>query len=190
MTWTARRTWRNVAGLAGCLALAWFSIVRDTRVPLLGLVDLGFHELGHLVTAVFPDVVTAAMGSVTQVAVPLGLALYFGLVRPDAVGSALCLAWAGTSARDAAVYIADAPFQHLELIGGEHDWAFVLGPEHLDALEAAGAIAAVVRVGGTLLALAGIAWCVAGIVRDLPSDAPGPVPPRLPSLGFGGRGGT
>jgi hypothetical protein len=185
------RTAGSVAGIAGCLLLGWFSVVRDVRVPLLGLVDLGFHELGHLLTYPFPDVVTAAMGSIAQVAVPLGLAAYFGVLRGDGVGAAVCLGWAGTSARDAAVYVADAPFQRLELIGGEHDWAFVLGPEHLDALDAAGTIASVIRVAGTLLLLAGIAWCLWNLVHTLPRPARRPSPrPVLPDLGFGGRGGV
>ena len=168
--------------------LGWFSIVRAVRVPLLGLVDLGFHELGHLLTYPLPDVVTAAMGSVTQVAVPLGLAAYFAFVRPDALGTALCLAWAGTSARDVAVYVADAPFQRLPLIGGEHDWAFVLGRLH--ALDAAGTIAAAIRIAGTILVAAGLARCVWGLVRDRQRRTPEPSRPALPSLGFGGRGGT
>ena len=114
-TWA--NTWRYVAGAGVCFLLGFFAFVRDTRVPLLGLVDLGFHELGHLVTYVLPDVVTAAMGSVTQVLVPAGLAAYFLFVRRDLLGGGLCLAWAATSAQDASVYIADAPFQRLRLIG-------------------------------------------------------------------------
>lgn len=187
------RAWRFVGGIAGCLLLAWFSIVRDVRVPLLGLVDLGFHELGHLLTYPLPDVVTAAMGSITQVGVPLGLAAYFAFARRDAVGAGLCIAWAGTSARDAAVYVADAPFERLQLIGGDHDWAFVLGPAHLDALDAAGTIASVIRVGGTALVLAGVLCCASGLLRLLPErtpHVPQPVRPKLPDLGFGGRGGT
>lgn len=186
------RAWRHAAGIAGCLVLVWFSAVRDVRVPLLGLVDLGFHELGHLVTYVLPDVVTAAMGSIAQVAVPLGLAAYFATVRRDLVGGGLCLAWAGSSARDAAVYIADAPFERLQLIGGEHDWAFVLGSEHLDALDAAGTIASVVRIGGAFLLLAGVVTCAWGLVPNLPSlrirgTARSPHP-SVPNLGFGRRG--
>lgn len=183
------RAWRHAAGIAGCLLLAWFSVVRDVRVPLLGLVDLGFHELGHLLTYVLPDVMTAAMGSIAQVAVPLALAAYFALVRRDLVGGGLCLAWAGSSARDAAVYIADAPFERLELIGGEHDWAFVLGPEHLDALDAAGTIASVVRIGGALFLVAGIVTCAWGLLPGLPSltiRRPARSPqPSVPNLGFG-----
>lgn len=187
------RPWRFVAGVAGCLVLAWFSVLRDVRVPLLGLVDLGFHELGHLVTYPFPDVVTASMGSITQVAVPLGLAAYFAVLRGDLVGGGVCLAWAGTAARDAAVYVADAPYERLELIGGEHDWAFVLGPEHLDVLGAAETIGAVIRVGGTVLVVCGIACCAWGIVRAIPRGRRLARPaPRtsLPDLGFGGRGGS
>jgi hypothetical protein len=76
--------WRYAAGCLVSLLFGWFAFVRGTGVPLLGLVDLGFHELGHLLTYLFPDVVTAIMGSVVQAAVPLGLALLFA-------GFAVCL---------------------------------------------------------------------------------------------------
>ncbi|MGZ5352797.1 MAG: hypothetical protein ACXWYN_07270 [Actinomycetota bacterium] len=187
MTAIRPRPWRHVAGIGACLVLAWFSVLRDVRVPLLGLVDLGFHELGHLLMYPLPDVVTAAMGSIVQVFVPLALVAYFTVLHRDALAAALCLAWAGTSARDAAVYIADAPFERLELIGGDHDWAFVLGPGHLDALDAAGTIASVVRVGGTLLIVAGLVVCLRGLAGMLPERTQRPVRPPEPDLGFGGR---
>ena len=162
-----RATWsdlgRSIAGVAACLVLGWFAFVRGVRVPLLGLVDLGFHELGHLLTYWLPDVVTAAMGSITQVLVPVGLAVYFG-VRRDLLGAGLCLAWAGTSAQNASVYIADAPYQALLLLGGEHDWAFVLGPEHLNRLRDAHVIAGFVKGTGLVLLLAGTALCAWGAV--------------------------
>jgi hypothetical protein len=182
--------WRAAAGVAVCLLFAWFSIARDVRVPLLGPVDLGFHELGHLLTYPFPDVVTAAMGSIAQIAVPLGLASYFLIARDDLVGGGTCLAWAGTAARDVAVYVADAPVERLELIGGEHDWAFLLGPGHLDALDAAATIAAVVRVTGTILVVGGIACCAWELFRAMPRrETPGSRV-SVPDLGFGGRGGS
>jgi len=188
MTTTRSVALRCAAGAAGCLLLAWLSVARGVRVPLLGLVDLGFHELGHLLTYPLPDVVTASMGSIAQVAVPLGLAAYFALVRRDLVAGGLCLAWAGTSARDVAVYVADAPYQRLELIGGEHDWAFVLGPGHLDALDAAGTVATVIRVAAALFLLAGVALCLWDLVRE--PGTPARQEPNLPAFGFGGRGGT
>lgn len=140
-------------------------------MPLLGLVDLGFHELGHLLTYPFPDVVTAMMGSVTQVAVPLGVALYFLLVRRDRLGGGLCLAWAATSAQNASVYIADAPTQALPLLGdGIHDWAFVLGRWH--AIDKAGGIAAGVKGFGLAMLFAGFALCVWSLLEEpAPEDA-------------------
>jgi hypothetical protein len=169
-TW--RNTWRWLAGLAGCGALGWWVFVRGTYVPFLSLVDLGFHELGHLLTYWLPSVVTAMMGSINQVLVPLGLAGYFLWIRRDRLGGALCLAWAGTSAQAASVYIADAPYQRLPLIGGEHDWAYVLGPEHFDMLNRAGLIASCVKGFGLVLWLAGTALCVAGLLGFVSDPVP------------------
>jgi hypothetical protein len=139
-------------------------------VLLLGLVDLGFHELGHLVFAWAPQLVMFAMGSGTQLLVPIGLAAYFLVVRRDLAGGGLCLAWAATSAYDVAVYVADAPYERLALIGGEHDWAFVLG--QLNLIDRAGAIAAGLKTLGVLLLLAAIGCCVVGWMRS--RDAVGP----------------
>jgi hypothetical protein len=125
-----RRERGHAAAVAGavawCLLLGWVSYGRGAPVPLLSLVDLGFHELGHLVTYVFADTITAVMGSVAQVAVPLGLASYFAWIRSDRIATSVCLTWAATSARNVSEYIRDAPYERLDLIGGDHDWAFLL----------------------------------------------------------------
>ena len=148
--------------MVACAVIGYFPYVQQRRVPLLGGVDLGFHELGHMLTYMFPDVITAIMGSVFQVLIPLGLAAYFGLRRRDLLAAGLCLAWAGASAADVSVYIADGPFQRLPLIGGSHDWAFLLGPAAFDSMDGAAAIAGAVKVLGGLLVLAGIALCFRG----------------------------
>jgi hypothetical protein len=106
------------------------------------------------------------MGSINQCAVPAGLAAYFWFSRRDGIGACACLAWAATSFQDASVYIADAPFQRLQLIGGEHDWAFVLGPQHLDKLQDAHAIATTVRTVGLVLLLFAIAIAVRELVAS------------------------
>ena len=127
-----------VAGaVAWCAVLGWIAFVSGHSIPLLSLVDLGFHELGHLLTYPFADRVTAVMGSVAQVGVPFGLAVYFQWIRNDRIATSVCLTWAATAARDVSVYIRDAPHQQLELIGGEHDWAFLLANE-LDRAESLG----------------------------------------------------
>jgi hypothetical protein len=108
---------------------------------------------------------TASAPSVAHVAVPIGIAAYFWFGRRDRLVAGLCLAWAGTSTRDGAVYIADAPYERLRLISGEHDWGFVLGPSHLNLLDAAGVIAAVVTVFAVVLVVAGVAACASRLVR-------------------------
>ena len=134
--------------------------MRDDSVPVLSLIDLAFHEFGHFATYVFSEPVTAIMGSVAQVAFPLAIAGYFAFRMRDWLAAALCLAWAGTSAQNVSVYIADAPYEELELLGGEHDWAYLLGPEVWDRLDDAESIAGTVDTLGILLLLAGIVICV------------------------------
>lgn len=165
-----RRTllWRGGAGLAACLLLGWVGVVRRGPVPVLWLVDLGFHELGHLLAAPLPTMVTAMAGSFVQVLVPVGLAAYFVLRQRDLVAMGLCLAWAGTSAQNVAVYIADAPYQLLDLIGGEHDWAYILAM--MGELDSAAAFAAGVRAAAFLLVGVGIAACVWALLRRPPAE--------------------
>ncbi len=154
-----RAHWRFGLVLTVCAVFGWYAFVQETRVPLLGMADLGFHELGHLLTYPFPDLVTAMMGSGTQILVPLGLAAYFFFKQADPPAGMIMLAWAATSMQDASVYIADAPYQYLPLIGGHHDWAFVLG--RLDLMGSADTIAAVVKNTGLLLLVATMGAAVA-----------------------------
>lgn len=167
--------WRDVGGAIACAALGLIAFAGDRRVPLLGWIDLAIHEFGHVATYVLPDLVTAMMGSIAQVAVPLLIAAYF-LWRRELVSGMLCLAWAGTSARDASVYIADAPYERLELIGGMHDWAFALGPEGFGALDRAAAVASVVHGAGLVLIVAAVCGCLARpvvLARPEPWGRPG-----------------
>ncbi len=158
VTWTWDDLGRYLAGIAGCLALGFFAFVAGDRVPLLAMFDLGIHELGHLLAMPLPQFVTILAGSALQVAVPAGLSAYFFSVRGDTVAAAVTLAWAGTSAKDVAVYAADAPYQALPLIypNAIHDWAWLLGPQGLDAMGSAGAIAATIAGAGALAVVAAI----------------------------------
>ncbi len=158
ISWTWDDLGRYLAGIAGCLALGYFAFVAGDRVPLLAMFDLGIHELGHLLAMALPQFVTILAGSALQVAVPLGLSTYFFWGRRDPVAGAVTLAWAGTSARDVAVYVADAPYRALPLLypNSIHDWAWLLGPRQLDALGSAGHIAATITVAGALAVAAAI----------------------------------
>jgi hypothetical protein len=163
----SRRQWRSAASLgaaAACLAAGVWVLAGGQRAFLISYVDLGFHELGHLLLAWAPGLIPPLAGSVFQVAVPIGLALYFGL-RREGYASALMLAWASTSAANVAVYVADAPTQALSLLGnGRHDWAWVFG--QLGHMDWAAPFSAGVRWFGVALALAGL------IIAVLPLIAP------------------
>jgi hypothetical protein len=87
----------------------------------------------------------------------------FWLGVKDRMAAGLCLAWAGSSAQQVAVYVADAPYQRLPLIGGEHDWAFILG--RLGLLDRAEGVATAVRGLGLILVLAGMSACLWGLAR-------------------------
>jgi hypothetical protein len=39
-----------VTGLVACALIGWVALIRGRSVPVLALLNLGFHELGHLVT--------------------------------------------------------------------------------------------------------------------------------------------
>lgn len=142
---------RPGAAMVAVAVLAWFPVVVGGRVPLLGYFDLGMHELGHLLTIPLPQPLNAAAGSFTQLAVPLVLAGYFWLSRGERLSAAVCIAWCGANLYDVAVYVADAPYQRLPLLGGDnvyHDWAYLLGPEVVNATSWANELAMTFRVLG------------------------------------------
>jgi hypothetical protein len=141
--------------------LWWIGFEEGHRIPGVTYVNLGIHELGHLLTYSFSDVVTALMGSVAQVGVPLALAGYFLIFRGDWVGAGVCLAWGATSALEVAIYVADAPTRELELIGSTHDWALILGPDGYSALDRAQPLADAIREGASIAIFTGFALCVA-----------------------------
>lgn len=152
---TSRPHWQHL--LAGCVSIAMLLVafVGGRRVPLLGYADLGFHELGHLLTVPFGTTISFLMGSGTQVLVPLGLAGYFWFKRRDMLAAGLMLVWTATSMQDASVYIADAPYQRLPLIGGHHDWAYLLN--QWNVIDRAEGIAGFVWFVGLMVGIGGLA---------------------------------
>lgn len=174
-----------VAALLGG-AVTWFAFVADHEVPILDWFDLGIHEVGHLLFAFAPRMLMFLAGSAAQVLLPLGLAWYFGVNRRDAAGGGFCLAWAGASMWDVSVYIADAPVQALPLIGGgQHDWAFLLGPEGWDVMHLSSEIAGFVEFTGAVIAATGILVALTGMVSGMRRTRTAPVravptPHRLP----------
>lgn len=161
---TSRPLWHNLIASAVCVAMLTYAFALGRRVPLLGYADLGFHELGHLLASPFGRTFAVVMGSGTQVLIPLGLAVYFWLRSRDRLATGLMAVWAATSMQDASVYIADAPFQRLPLIGGHHDWAYLMS--RWGVLDESGDYAGLVLFFGALIGLAGF-----GIVASEPFNA-------------------
>lgn len=98
------------------------------------LINLPFHEAGHIFFSIFGRFMAVLGGSLMQVLIPL-LCLVVLLVKTrDTFGAAVCLWWMGQSLMDLAPYINDARDLQLVLLGGVtgrdvddyHDWEFIL----------------------------------------------------------------
>lgn len=130
-------------------------------MPLVSHVDLGVHELGHLLAAWMPPIGVALAGSALQALAPAAITAYFWFARRDLPAASVSAAWLGVSLRNVGVYMADANARVLPLLGGPdgHDWAFIFG--QWGVLDRAGRIAGFVSALGWLafgLSLAIAAW--------------------------------
>lgn len=97
-------------------------------------INLGFHEMGH---ALFSwsghRILTAAGGTLLELAVPITAGVYLAIRQRDPFGAAVCAFWLGTVLVGAGVYAADARAQALPLVSpfgpvdvDSHDWTVVL----------------------------------------------------------------
>ena len=168
---TERPSPKCIAGVLAVAVMWLIAFENGDRIPILTYVNLGIHEFGHMLTYAFSDMFTAMMGSIAQVVAPLALGIYFFVFRSDWVAAGLCLAWAATSGLEVAIYVADAPTEELELIGGTHDWAFILGPDGYDALDRAGPLADTIRSSAWIALITGFTLCVASAFRARPQPA-------------------
>jgi hypothetical protein len=138
---------------------------------VLHLIDLVFHEAGHIVFAPFGRFLTALGGSLMQVLVPLVCAAALLFRTRDAFGAAVCLWWGGQNLLDLAPYIDDARALQLVLLGGQtgagvegHDWEAILaqlGWLHLDH-----ALARDARLVGSLVMVGALAWAAVALWRQ------------------------
>jgi len=98
----------------------------------LHLVNLPFHEAGHIIFSPLGEFMTILGGSLMQVLVPIICAVAFAR-RDDWFGVAVAVWWAGENLVDLGPYIADARALRIPLIGGQtgaevtgHDWEALL----------------------------------------------------------------
>jgi hypothetical protein len=99
------------------------------------LVNLPFHEAGHILFRPFGRFMTSLGGSLAQIIMPLVCLGVFLIKTRDTFAASFCLWWTGESFLDLAPYIDDARRLTLPLVGGNtgrtspygfHDWEFIL----------------------------------------------------------------
>jgi hypothetical protein len=99
------------------------------------LVNLPFHEAGHLIFRIFGRFMTSLGGSLGQLLMPLICLVAFLITTRDTFAASFALWWLGQNFIDLAPYINDARSLTLPLLGGNtgqtspygfHDWEFIL----------------------------------------------------------------
>jgi hypothetical protein len=119
------------------LVLAWILkgyLDDPTGASIFSGINLGFHEMGHAAFSWFGNrILTAAGGTIFELAVPLAAGVYLAVKQRDPFGATVCLFWLGTALVGAGVYAADARAQALPLVSpfgpvdvDSHDWTVVL----------------------------------------------------------------
>lgn len=131
--WTVGRSWMIRLPLVAYLAYALMKHLSD---PLYGTflfsgITLAIHELGHVLFGMrwAPHFVTAAAGTVAQLAAPVATAWIF-VRQPDYFGVSVAGMWLSYSMFNMATYMADARERILPLVSvgsGEtiHDWEYM-----------------------------------------------------------------
>lgn len=131
--WSKGRFWWWRAPL-----LAWFAYMGVRHLAdaeytsLFGGINLGVHEMGHIVFGWAPMFIAVAAGTLFQLVAPI-VSGYLFLRQPDYFALPVCGAWLSTNLYYVAAYMADARALKLPLVtigpeGGEveHDWNYML----------------------------------------------------------------
>jgi hypothetical protein len=128
------------------------------------LVNLPFHEAGHIFFGIFGQFIMVLGGSLTQCLVPLICLLTFLVKTKDPFAASVSLWWLGENLIDLAPYINDARALKLILLGGVtgrdvedyHDWEFILCK--LGLLEYDHLMSQTAHMIGSLLMIIAFVW--------------------------------
>jgi hypothetical protein len=143
------------------------SSIADNAVgqSFLHLVNLPFHEAGHLIFRPFGPFMHSLGGTLGQLLMPAICCGVLLVQTRDPFGAAVGLWWLGENFLDIAPYVADARAGVLPLLGGNfghsapygfHDWQYLLnesGLLHLDQALARGSF-----FFGSLVMVAALVW--------------------------------
>lgn len=144
----------------------FFASVQSNYVgeSFMHLVNLPFHEAGHLFFGFLGDFIRALGGTLMQLLIPTICLGAFLLKTRDPFGGSIALWWLAENFMDIAPYMADARSGELLLLGGVtgrdvpgyHDWENVLGT--LNLMQYDQTLAGLSYNFGRLLMLAAFAW--------------------------------
>jgi hypothetical protein len=133
-------------------------------ISFMHLINLPFHEAGHILFSIFGQFMMTLGGSLTQCLVPLICLVTFLVKTKDPFAASISLWWLGENLIDLAPYINDARALKLMLLGGVtgrdvddyHDWELIL--RKLSLLEYDHLIAKTAHVIGALFMICAFAW--------------------------------
>jgi hypothetical protein len=142
-------------------------------LSLIRLVDLVFHEAGHVIFGFFGSFIAALGGSLNQVLVPAVCAFHFFRQKQIASASAAVF-WTGENVIGVAIYVADGRDMKLPLLaeGLVHDWNYLLS--ELSLRDAAEPLGRLVFVAGVIVLVAAMALLACDLIRVW--NAPGREP--------------
>lgn len=135
-----------------------------TGKSFLHMVNLPFHEAGHIIFRPFGQFIMMLGGTLGQLLVPLICFLTFLIKTKDSFAASVSLWWLAESFMDIAPYINDARDLRMMLLGGVtgrdvadyHDWEFIL--RKLGWLQCDHTIAHIANTIGILLMLTTFVW--------------------------------
>lgn len=158
--WCQGRNWLvRVPLLAACIYIIVRHMCDQDYSSILAPLNLGIHELGHMVFAVLGQWPGVAGGTLLQLAVPV-IGFFNFYAQRDFFAISLMFGWLSVNFFEVARYAGDARSMLLPLVsvGGQetviHDWNYMLGG--LGVLPWDTSIAGVIRVCAVLLAVCGI----------------------------------
>ncbi len=126
--------------LAGLIIWSWQLISPSIESNAVGssflhLVNLPFHEAGHIIFRPFGTFITSLGGTLGQLLMPSICTGVLLLKNRDPFGASVALWWVGENFLDIAPYMNDARAGQLPLLGGNfghsapygfHDWQYLL----------------------------------------------------------------
>ncbi|MEJ5306228.1 MAG: hypothetical protein WHV63_09830 [Ignavibacteria bacterium] len=105
-------------------AAIYFLLNRGTYT-FLDLIDLFIHEPGHLIFGLFGEFIQFLGGTLMQIILPFSVGVVFFL-KGQTYLSQIFFFWLGHNFINISVYVDDANKMKLRIIGGAHDWNWIL----------------------------------------------------------------